>query len=220
MKITKFGQSCILLETKGKRILIDPGHLLYEKSLLNGAWSDIDVLLVTHKHKDHCFDDAILEIVKNTKTTFYSSNEVADSHPNLSPSIVKEGDVLDLGGIKIEVVKAVHGYHPRLKGGNEIEENIGYIIDDGENRAYHTSDSIGFNNDYTCDVIFVPVCNHGLVMGAYDASHFSKETGAKLVIPVHYDNPLFPADLDEVKEEFEKEGLGYKILEVGESTSF
>ncbi|MCF7833773.1 MAG: MBL fold metallo-hydrolase [Candidatus Pacebacteria bacterium] len=217
MKITKFGQSCILIQTKEKRILIDPGNLLFDDKLLKTEWVDIDILLVTHKHGDHCLDEAIKEITKNPKTKFYTSQEVLDGHPTLSPIIIKEGQILNFEDIKIEVVKAVHGYLPHLKGGNEIKENLGYIVDDGENRAYHTSDSISFNNEYKCDIIFIPVCNHGLVMGPFEASRFAKETGAKLVIPIHYDNPLYPVNLAEVENNFNKESLNCKILGVGES---
>lgn len=32
MKITKFPQSCLLIETKGKKILIDPGTLMYSSN--------------------------------------------------------------------------------------------------------------------------------------------------------------------------------------------
>ena len=31
MKITKFPQSCLLIETKGKKILVDPGNLKYKE---------------------------------------------------------------------------------------------------------------------------------------------------------------------------------------------
>jgi L-ascorbate metabolism protein UlaG (beta-lactamase superfamily) len=148
MKITKFGQSCILLETKGKRILIDPGKLQFEDSLLEKDWINIDLILVTHKHGDHCYDDAVKEIVKGGKTEFYTSKEVADGHPELNPKPIKVGDKIKLGDIQIEVVKAVHGYLPHLKGGNEIFENLGYMIDDGDVVAYITSDTICFNNDY------------------------------------------------------------------------
>ena len=217
MKSTRFGQSCILIETNNKRILIDPGSLLFDDSLLKKYWIDIDVLLVTHKHSDHCNVEAINEIVRNPKTKFYTSQEVADAYSELSPQIIKAGDVLDFDDIKIDVVKAVHGYIPLLKGGKKINENVGYIIDDGINRAYLTSDTICFDNDYKADVVFVPVCNHGLVMGPFEAALFARETGAKLVVPVHYDNPKHPVDLDLVKKEFEKQGLNFKILDLKES---
>jgi len=217
MDITKFAQSCILIETKGKRILIDPGYLMYEDSLLNRDWANIDILLITHKHADHCHIDAMKEIVRNPKTKFYTTKEVKEAYPELIPHIVKEGDILNVDNIKIEVVKAAHGYIPALKHGKEIYENIGYIVDDGRNRAYHSSDTVCFYNDYKCSVIFVPVCNHGLVMGPYEASFFAKETEAKLVIPVHYNNPQYPADLKKVEKEFKARGLNYKILEVEES---
>lgn len=217
MRLTRFGQSCILIETNNKRILIDPGSLLYDQSLLKESWINIDVLLVTHKHGDHCNVEAINEIVKNSKTKFYTSQEVADTYTQLSPQIVKAGEVLNFDDIKVEVVKAVHGYIPMLKGGKEIKENIGYIIDDGVNRAYLTSDTICFNNDYKADIVFVPVCNHGLVMGPFEAALFAQETGAKLVVPVHYDNPKYPVDLDVVKKEFKKQGLNYKILKFKEN---
>jgi len=217
MKITRFGQSCALIETKGKRILIDPGNLLLDDSILKEYWIDIDIILVTHKHGDHCDENSIKEIMINPKTKFYSSSEVANAFPELSPEIVKEGDVKEINGIKVEVVKAVHGYITTLKGGKEINENIGYIIDDNEKRAYFTSDTISFKNDYKCDVVFVPVCNHGLVMGAYEAALFAKETGASLVILNHYDNPKYPTDLEVVANEFKKLKLNYNILEIKQS---
>jgi hypothetical protein len=62
--------------------------------------------------------------VKNPKTKFYASKEVADAHPEFSSGVVKEGDVLTFDDIKIEVVKAVHGRIPFLREEKEITENI------------------------------------------------------------------------------------------------
>ncbi len=217
MKITKFAQSCLLVEANGKRILIDPGNIQYKESYPEKEWSDIDVLLVTHKHSDHCHVDAIKEIVKNPKTKFYTSKEVADAYPEITTKIVKAGDVLTFDSVKIEVVKAVHGWMPFLRGGKEINENIAFIVDDGINRAYQTSDTICFDNDYKCEAIFLPVVNHGLVMGPWEAALFAKETGARLVVPIHYDNPAHPADFELVKKEFGAQGLNYKFLKIGES---
>ena len=54
-------------------------------------------------------------------------------------------------------------------------------------------------------------------MGPFEAAEFAKETEATLVIPMHYDNPKFPANMEKVKEEFEKHKLKYKILDLKES---
>jgi len=217
VKITRFAQSCLLLETNGKKILIDPGYIQYQELYLQKEWSDIDILLVTHKHRDHCHINAIKKIIKNSKTKFYTSQEVANTYPEVSPKIVKEGDVLNLDKVKIEIVKAIHGWTPLFKGGKEVNENIAFIIDDGINRIYQTSDTICFDNNYKCDVIFLPVVDHGIVMGPFEAALFAKATEAKLVIPIHYDNPKIPADFELIKKEFESQNLNYKFLEIGES---
>ena len=49
MQITHLGHSCVLLETAGQRILVDPGDF-------STAWrglTDLDAVLVTHQHPDH-----------------------------------------------------------------------------------------------------------------------------------------------------------------------
>ncbi len=219
MKITKYPQSCILLETRGKKILIDPGQLKWEDSFLED-WKGSEIILVTHKHADHCYAEAIAWLMKRSKTKLYTSREVADAYPDLTPRVVQVGDVIEERPLKIEVVKAVHGFIPLLKGSKEIRENLGFIVDDGEKRAYATGDSICFDNERRCDIIFVPVCNHGLVMGPFEAALFAQAAGAKMAIPIHYDNPSYPTDLEKVEQVFKKQGVSYQILNVRESLEF
>ena len=214
MKITKFPQSCLLVETNNKRILIDPGNLKYKDEYFN-IWKKADIILITHKHQDHC-NNEILEKLNNN-ITIYSSNEVQEANRNLNIKLVKENDIINLDNIKIEVVKAIHGYQPLLKGAGEVHENIGYIIDDGKTRLYTTSDTICFKNDYKADILCVPVTGHGLTMSAFEASLYAKEVGAILTIPVHMDNPIFPPNFEYIKEMFEKYDVEYEILENGES---
>ena len=106
MKLTKFAQSCVLVETKGKKILVDPGYIQYADSLIKEYWNNIDAIFVTHKHADHCHVDAIKEILKDKKTKLYSSQEVADEYSGLSFNIVQEGDNVDVNGITVEVVNS------------------------------------------------------------------------------------------------------------------
>jgi L-ascorbate metabolism protein UlaG (beta-lactamase superfamily) len=216
MKITKYPQSCLLVESEGKKILIDPGVIDYKDSFFN-EWRKADVILITHKHADHCHEEVIKKILKEKEIKIYSSKEVQQAYPNLPIDIVKEGDNFEPEGINIEAVKAVHGYLPHLKGQWEIYENIGFLLTIEHKRIYITSDTVCFNNDYKCDVLAIPVSGHGLVMGPFEAALFAKESGANLVIPFHMDNPKFPTDLSELKNEFEKNGLNYKLMKTGEN---
>ena len=214
MKITKFPQSCLLIETKGKKILIDPGNLKYKEEYFK-IWNEVDIILITHKHSDHCNTEVLEKLDKNIK--IYSTQEVQDANKNLEINIVKENDIIKLDDIKVEVVHAVHGYHPLLKGEKEIYENVGYIVDDGENRLYTTSDTICFKNDYKADILCVPVTGYGVTMSAFEAALYSKEVGATLVLPTHMDNPAFPPNYDFIKEMFEKYNVEYEMLENDES---
>lgn len=214
MKITKYPQSCLLVETKGKKILIDPGTLKYKEEYFN-VWNSVDIILITHKHPDHCNTEILEKINDNIK--IYSTQEVQDANKTLNINIIKENDIIELDGIKIEVLHAVHGYQPLLKGGKEIYENVGYIIDDGENRLYTTSDTICFKNDYKADILCVPVTGYGLTMSAFEAALYAKEVGATLTIPIHMDNPAFPPDYKFIEEMFNKYEVEYEILENEES---
>ena len=214
MKITKFPQSCLLIETKEKKILVDPGNLKYKEEYLD-IWKQADIILITHKHPDHCNNEVLEKL--NKDITIYSTKEVQEANQNLSIHIIKESDVIELNGIKIEVVHAIHGYQPLLKGAKEVHENVGYIIDDGQNRLYTTSDTICFRNEYKADILCIPVTGHGLTMSTFEAALYAKEVGAVLTIPIHMDNPAFPPDLDYIKEMFEKYEVEYEVLENDES---
>ena len=210
MKITKYPQSCLLIETKDKKILVDPGNLKYKEEYLD-IWNKVDIILITHKHPDHCNTEVIEKLSSNIK--IYSSKEVQEANESLKINIVKEGDKIELEDVNIEVVKAIHVYQPLLKGTKEVHENIGYIIDDGENRLYTTSDTICFRNEYKADILCIPVTGHGLTMSAFEAALYSKEIGATLTIPIHMDNPAFPPNYEYIKEMFEKYEVEYEILE-------
>lgn len=214
MKITKYPQSCLLVETKGKKILIDPGTLKYKEEYFD-VWNNVDIILITHKHPDHCNTEILEKISNNIK--IYSTQEVQDANKTLNINIIKENDIIELDSIKVEVVHALHGYQPLLKGAKEINKNVGYIIDDGENRLYTTSDTICFKNDYKADILCIPVTGYGLTMSAFEAALYSKEVGATLTIPIHMDNPAFPPDFKFIEEMFNKYDVEYEILENEES---
>lgn len=211
MKITKYPQSCLLIETNNKKILVDAGGLKYKEKYFD-LWKPADIVLLTHKHGDHVNYD----ILKNIDIPIYSTLEVQNTYPELKINIIKENDNIPLDNINIEVVKAIHGYNPNLKIGGEVFENVGYIIDDSNTRLYITSDTICFNNDYKADIVALPVTAYGLTMSSYEAALFAKELEAKLVLPIHMDNEKYPTDLEYMKKNFEKFDINYKVLEIEE----
>lgn len=212
MKITKYPQSCLMIETNNKKILVDSGSLKYQDKYFD-EWLSANAILITHKHPDHINTS----VIGNYNIPIYSTNEVKNTYPKLEIKIVKENDILNIDDIKIEVVKAIHGYNPNLKDGKEVFENVGYIIDDGKTRLYITSDTICFNNNYKADVVALPITGYGLTMSSYEASLFAKELGAKLVLPVHMDNEMYPTNMEYMKESFGKFNINYKVLDIEES---
>jgi len=212
MKITKYPQSCLMVETNNKKILIDAGGLKYQDKFLDD-WKTANIILITHKHGDHIKIDTL----KDLDIPIYSTNEVQNTYPEIKFNIVKENDIISLENIKIEVVKAIHGYNPNLKDGKEVFENVGYIIDDGKYRLYVTSDTICFNNNYKADIVALPVTAHGLTMSAYEVALFATELEAKLVLPIHMDNDAYPTNMEYMKDNFEKFNINYKLLSIEET---
>ena len=222
MLIKKYNQACLYIKTNGKTILVDPGRIGYEEALLD-EWKDVDYIFVTHRHSDHCNNDAINKIVERDKARLFTTQEVVDNIELPKPEIVEANDILDLDGIKVEVVKAVHGFFTKMKySGGEIFENVGYIFDDGKTRLYVTSDTINFNNDYKCDILAMPFNGYGLTLGIIDGAMFAKDINPQIVLPIHMEHPLpfMNPDLGRLRIELEKNELNYRILSLREEFAF
>ncbi len=59
MKVTKYPQSCLVIEKDGKRAVIDPGSLVLPKYKASDILP-IDLILITHEHQDHA-DPALID---------------------------------------------------------------------------------------------------------------------------------------------------------------
>lgn len=180
MLLTKFPQSCVFIETKNIKILVDPGCTKYDQSFLE-FWKKADIILLTHRHGDH----VNAPVIQTLNKPIYSTKEVQDFYPNLNINIIKEDDILTFDSTIINVVKAVHGY---VFPAGEIKENVGLIINDSNKSLYITSDTIRFKNNYKADVMFADITAFDSSMNLWGAGVTYNELGANLMIVAHQDD--------------------------------
>lgn len=99
MRITHLGHSCILVEAAGQRILVDPGNL-------SKSWrglTDLDAILVTHRHPDHVDPEHIGALVDaNSGAVVRAEEGACHEIPALDADPVAPGDVLQIGEVRIE----------------------------------------------------------------------------------------------------------------------
>ena len=204
MIITKYPQSCLLIEHKNSRILIDPGSFVAEKYLPTN-FGRIDLVLITHEHFDH-LDTKLLQVIcEQNNPEVWANNSVAQLIPGLVTKIIYEDSVNNLSDMSIKTINIPHMILPNGEPG---PENTAYIIDD---ILFHPGDGIGSPKN-KIEVFAAPLA--GPDMSPKKAVDFVKLVNPKVVIPIHYD--FWPA-----KPEMWHSLIGaiydYKYLTDGES---
>ncbi len=211
MKITKFPQSCILIQNPaGNKLLIDPSKVKFDNKFLD-YWKTANAILITHRHGDHCY----AEILEKLNIPIYSTQEVADFYPNLRVNIIKEGDNLNICGFHVRVVKAVHGY---MLPAGEIKENVGFIIDYSNNKKlYITSDTIRFKNDYKANTIFADIAAFDASMNLWGAVATMKEVGADYMIVAHQDDGKMMYSKAQIEDYLNSQNVNFIMPEILET---
>lgn len=76
MIITKYLHSCLLLEEQQKTILIDPGQYTYDTKVFPlNTLQNLDFILITHEHADHCYVPFIQELLQKFPKVQILTNE-------------------------------------------------------------------------------------------------------------------------------------------------
>ena len=154
-------RSSILVETGGKRLLVDCGPDLREQLLAAGV-SRVDAVIVTHDHADHChgIDDlrpvvqelgrpvpifARADVVQRLRNRFEYAFVQAGIYPPLA-ELHELGEEMQFGAATLRFIDQPHGGITSV--GMRIEEgsrSVGYAIDfheltDGMARLYEGVD--------------------------------------------------------------------------------
>lgn len=134
MKITKYGQCCLLIEVNDKRILTDPGRF----SVSQNEVKDIDLILITHEHADHLHSESLQTILENNPEAKVITNSgVAKvlTELGLSYEILEGTAHGERCGIALE---AYDGKHAEIFEEYGQVQNTGYFI---ENKLFYPGDA-------------------------------------------------------------------------------
>jgi L-ascorbate metabolism protein UlaG (beta-lactamase superfamily) len=141
-----------------------------------------DLILISHDHFDHCSPEDVAKI-QGPETVIVTEK---DSAKKLTGDIrvLKPGEILDVGGVKIEAVPSYNtdkDFHPKKNGW------LGFIVEIEGIRVYHAGDAdfIPEMKDLEVDIALLPVSGT-YVMTAEQAVKAALAINPKLAIPMHY----------------------------------
>lgn len=181
MKVTKYPQSCLLVEKGGGgRILVDPGNFALDAYDLDD-FGELHAVLYTHRHADH-FDNRVLDALRERGVRLIANPDVASLLGDDVPG-VGDRERLEVAGFDVVARELPH---VPMVDGSPGPPNTGYVIDGA---FFHPGDGMDIS-DLRVPAVAAPIA--GPSISFRDAYRFVEKLGAGTVLPVHYD--MFIAD--------------------------
>lgn len=178
MRISHFGQSCILVELGAARLLVDPGVYSAGFEQLTG----LDAILVTHQHPDH-LDlvrlPALLAANPATPVLADPGSAAALTTAGLPHRVLSPGQRVELAGSTVEVIGGEHGViHPDVP----VVPNNGYLISGAGGTVLHPGDGLD-PPGRAVDVLLLPTAAPWLKLA--EAVDYLRAVAPPLAIPIH-----------------------------------
>ena len=181
MRVTKYPQSCLVVEHDGARLLIDPGSFLTAAHDL-AQLGTIDALLVTHRHIDHIDPDVVAPL-RERGVEIVGNADVAELLAGHEVTVVEDGQRFTAAGVE---VTAYDLPHVPMVDGSPGPPNTGFLLD---GHLFHPGDGLEITG-LRAPTVAAPIC--GPSISFRDAYAFVQRLGAETVVPIHYD--AFVAD--------------------------
>lgn len=228
IKLTALGQVGYILDIQGTRIVIDPYLSDYVETLYGAEFkrispkalnasdiNDVEYILISHEHEDHCDPITLQEIYDaNNKVKVICPKECNAIIQNIPFIEVINPKVLE--EIKIEKVnlKIIPSCHPELSIKDDFSRFLGFIIEIDGFIMYHPGDTIPFKEakEYLpkkINLAFLPINERnyfrdsvGIIgnMTIREAIQWTQELNVEHWIPTHWDvfrgNSTFKEELD------------------------
>ncbi len=189
MRITHHGHSCLLVETGGARILLDPGNLSSRLQQAEG----VDLVVMTHQHPDHAdLDQLRIVLAASPDARVVAEGETAasiaaESSGELRPEPLSPGQTISAADAVLEMHGEKHAFN---HAGMSQVGNLGVLVrSPGEPRFFHPGDAYDAEPG-PVDVLALPV--NAPWCAVRDTLDFVRRLGPADVVPIH-DGLLSPA---------------------------
>jgi len=153
MRITHVGHACLLVETSGARVLVDPGTFTHGFEELTG----LDAVLVTHAHPDHYDAERMPQLLEaNDGARLIAEPEVSVElkRAGLDAVALHPGESTSVGDL---AVSAVGGLHATIHEDVPRIGNVGLLLaEEGGPTLFHPGDSYE-STPAGVDVLAVPL---------------------------------------------------------------
>ncbi len=224
MKITYLGHASLLIETNGKKLVIDPfisgNPLAKDKFVVENI--EADYILVTHAHQDHVLDvQDIAEanpgarLISNFEIVTYFSKYGIDGHP------MNHGGSWNFDFGRVTMVNAWHSssFADGTYGGNPA----GFVIESGGKSVYIAGDT-GLTMDMKLiplfaklDLAVLPIGDN-FTMGIESAAVAADYVECNKILGYHYDTfGYIEIDHKKAKNIFDKAGKELILIPIGDS---
>jgi L-ascorbate metabolism protein UlaG (beta-lactamase superfamily) len=183
MRLTHLGHACLLVETAGQQLLIDPGEYSAGFTRLH----DLAAILLTHQHADHVDPERIGDVVAN------NPDAVVIAEPETAALLrehggrewpvmpLRGGEETAVGPVRLLGVGDRHAFNhdgvPRCG-------NTGFVVTaDGEPTLLHPGDAYDARPEVSVDVLAVPLSAPWAAVR--DTLEFVSRISPRYAVPVH-----------------------------------
>jgi len=179
MRITHLGHACLLVETGGQRILIDPGS--FSPGIVDVT--GVNVILVTHQHADHLDLQRLPELLEiNPHARLYAEPQAAAvmEDAGIGAEHMTAGKALTFGPVQVTPVGEQHALInaalPRIG-------NLGVVLRaQGEPNLFHPGDAYD-GEPGQIDILALPLSAPWTV--SRDTIAFAQRISPRVCVPIH-----------------------------------